>query len=129
MMPRGPKGEKRPADVIGNAVRVMQACGSASTDAPSRSARLAALAGAGVVGGEVVARAGKATRTSAITKLIRWLMAVPSGGDAAGGVRDGGARQGNETGAGPVPLAIATTTSARAVCSRQFALARPPLSS
>lgn len=23
-MPRGPKGEKRPADVIGNAVRVMQ---------------------------------------------------------------------------------------------------------
>src|SRR5215212_9623268 len=81
--------------------------------------------GAGVVGGEVVARAGKATRTSAITKLVRWLMAVPSGGDAAGGVRDGGARQGNETGAGPVPLAIATTTSARAVCSRQFAFTRP----
>jgi hypothetical protein len=24
-MPRGPKGEKRPADVIGNAVHVMQA--------------------------------------------------------------------------------------------------------
>jgi len=24
MMPRGPKGQKRPADVIGNAVRVMQ---------------------------------------------------------------------------------------------------------
>jgi hypothetical protein len=24
MMPRGPKGEKRPADVIGNAVRVMR---------------------------------------------------------------------------------------------------------
>ncbi len=23
-MPRGPKGEKRPADVIGNAVRIMQ---------------------------------------------------------------------------------------------------------
>ena len=23
-MPRGPKGEKRPADVVGNAVRVMQ---------------------------------------------------------------------------------------------------------
>jgi hypothetical protein len=38
-MPRGPKGEKRPADVIGNAVRVMQiATGEAQEDLPERSA-------------------------------------------------------------------------------------------
>ncbi len=31
-MPRGPKGEKRPADVIGNAVRVMQIAVGEHTD-------------------------------------------------------------------------------------------------
>ncbi|MEJ0077997.1 MAG: RNA-binding protein [Alphaproteobacteria bacterium] len=40
-MPRGPKGEKRPADVIGNAVRVMRvATGEADEDygkAPKRA--------------------------------------------------------------------------------------------
>ena len=40
-MPRGPKGEKRPADVIGNAVRVMQiATGEVEEDrgtAPGRA--------------------------------------------------------------------------------------------
>ena len=39
-MPRGPKGQKRPADVIGNAVRVMQiATGEAAEDAPAPSVR------------------------------------------------------------------------------------------
>ena len=34
-MPRGPKGEKRPADVIGNAVHVMRiATGEVEEDAP-----------------------------------------------------------------------------------------------
>ena len=34
-MPRGPKGQRRPADVIGNAVRVMQiATGQVAEDAP-----------------------------------------------------------------------------------------------
>ena len=34
-MPTGPKGQKRPADVIGNAVRVMQiATGEIDEDAP-----------------------------------------------------------------------------------------------
>ena len=34
-MPRGPKGEKRPADVIGNAVRIMQiAIGEVEDNAP-----------------------------------------------------------------------------------------------
>jgi hypothetical protein len=36
-MPRGPKGEKRPADVIGNAVHVMRiATGEAEEQAPSK---------------------------------------------------------------------------------------------
>jgi hypothetical protein len=34
-MPRGPQGQKRPADVIGNAVRVMRiATGEEEEDAP-----------------------------------------------------------------------------------------------
>ena len=34
-MPKGPRGEKRPADVIGNAVKVMRiATGEESEDAP-----------------------------------------------------------------------------------------------
>lgn len=34
-MPKGPKGQRRPADVIGNAVRVMQiATGQIAEDAP-----------------------------------------------------------------------------------------------
>ncbi len=35
-MPTGPKGQKRPADVIGNAVRVMQiATGEVEEDTPA----------------------------------------------------------------------------------------------
>ena len=38
-MPRGPKGEKRPADVIGNAVKVMRiATGEEEEVLPERSA-------------------------------------------------------------------------------------------
>lgn len=33
-MPRGPKGEKRPADVIGNAVRVMRIATGEVNDTP-----------------------------------------------------------------------------------------------
>ena len=39
-MPRGPKGEKRPADVIGNAVHVMRiATGEIAEDLEARSGR------------------------------------------------------------------------------------------
>jgi hypothetical protein len=34
-MPRGPKGEKRPADVIGNAVRVMRIATGEAEDKPT----------------------------------------------------------------------------------------------
>jgi len=40
-MPRGPKGEKRPADVIGNAVHVMRiATGEISETATEKSAKV-----------------------------------------------------------------------------------------
>lgn len=35
-MPTGPKGQKRPADVIGNAVRVMRIATGEEADAASR---------------------------------------------------------------------------------------------
>ena len=36
-MPRGPKGEKRPADVIGNAVHVMRIATGESEESPQKS--------------------------------------------------------------------------------------------
>lgn len=53
-MPRGPKGEKRPADVIGNAVHVMRiATGEIEEDKPERGRQ------GGLKGGE--ARANRLT--------------------------------------------------------------------
>ena len=53
-MPRGPKGEKRPADVIGNAVRVMQiATGEVFDLVPKQSGR----AKSGKAGGAARAKA------------------------------------------------------------------------
>ena len=49
-MPKGPKGQKRPADVIGNAVRVMQiATGEIAEDAPETGKEYARKGG--LVGG------------------------------------------------------------------------------
>ncbi|MDP6708425.1 MAG: RNA-binding protein [Alphaproteobacteria bacterium] len=58
-MPRGPKGQKRPADVIGNAVRVMQvATGEAEEEYDEDGKNKAAVA-LGKKGGK--ARASKLT--------------------------------------------------------------------
>jgi hypothetical protein len=45
-MPRGPRGEKRPADVIGNAVKVMRIATGEETEEvdPVKSALTAAIA-------------------------------------------------------------------------------------
>jgi hypothetical protein len=51
-MPRGPRGEKRPTDVIGNAVKVMQIATGEETEELSDSAKSAAS--------ELGARGGKA---------------------------------------------------------------------
>ena len=61
-MPRGPKGEKRPADVIGNAVHVMRiATGEVveQVEGPGSVARQARARKAGLQGGK--ARAEKLT--------------------------------------------------------------------
>jgi len=41
MMPRGPKGEKRPADVIGNAVHIMRIATGEIEDSPSKAPKYA----------------------------------------------------------------------------------------
>lgn len=59
-MPTGPKGEKRPADAIGNAVRVMQiATGEADEDYGSAPPKDEAAAAMG--------RKGAAARAAAMT--------------------------------------------------------------
>jgi len=58
-MPKGPKGQKRPADVVGNAVRVMQiATGEAKEEYDEDGKNKAAVA-LGRMGGK--ARAAKMT--------------------------------------------------------------------
>jgi len=44
-VPRGPKGEKRPADVIGNAVKVMRIATGEEIEEPPSSARVALSGG------------------------------------------------------------------------------------
>jgi len=56
-MPRGPKGEKRPADVIGNAVHVMRIATGEIKDNPGQEPKRAA----GTKGGK--ARSAKLTPT------------------------------------------------------------------
>jgi hypothetical protein len=56
-MPRSPNGEKRPADVIGNAVHVMRiATGEADEDTPAKHGREYARKG-GLKGGAARAKA------------------------------------------------------------------------
>jgi hypothetical protein len=49
-MPRGPKGEKRPADVIGNAVHVMRIATGQIEDITTEDGKNAAAGGAGAHG-------------------------------------------------------------------------------
>jgi len=75
-MPEGPKGQKRPADVIGNAVRVMEiATGQRDEEYEADTGKDKAAAELGRKGGK--ARAGKMTseERSKIAKkaaLVRW---------------------------------------------------------
>ncbi len=69
-MPRGPKGEKRPADVIGNAVRVMQIATGEIEETPS-SGRVRS----GRAGGKARSKALSAEERRAIAKKAaekRW---------------------------------------------------------
>jgi hypothetical protein len=75
-MPRGPKGEKRPADVIGNAVHVMRvATGEIEETLPkeNRVSELARLGG--LKGGKARAKKLSANERTKIAKkaaAVRW---------------------------------------------------------
>lgn len=74
-MPKGPKGQKRPADVIGNAVKVMRiATGEEADDAPDDGKDPAAKS-LGSRGGKARANSLSAKRKAEIAKKAaqaRW---------------------------------------------------------
>jgi hypothetical protein len=68
-MPKGPKGEKRPADVIGNAVRVMEiATGQREEECEPAELKNQAAAELGRKGGQARAEAMTAKRHKKIAK-------------------------------------------------------------
>ena len=77
-MPKGPKGQKRPADVIGNAVRVMRiATGEITEDAPrpEDEGKDPAAVALGRKGGEARAKTMGAKKRKEIAKraaTARW---------------------------------------------------------
>lgn len=73
-MPRGPRGEKRPADVIGNAVRVMQIATGEVEDNPLEAGKEYARKG-GLKGGRRRAAKLTAQQRSQIARVAaqaRW---------------------------------------------------------
>ncbi len=71
-MPKGPKGEKRPADVIGNAVRIMRIATGEEEDVVAPASAGATL---GKLGGQARARNMTPEQRSEIARLAasaRW---------------------------------------------------------
>ena len=75
-MPKGPKGEKRPADVIGNAVRIMRiATGEVEEAAPIDDGKDPAAKSLGAKGGRARADKMSPERRAEIAKAAaakRW---------------------------------------------------------
>jgi hypothetical protein len=74
-MPHGPKGEKRPADVIGNAVKVMRIATGEETEVLTDDGTNAAAVALGRMGGEARAKSlGKRKRAEIARKAAetRW---------------------------------------------------------
>ena len=74
-MPKGPRGEKRPADVIGNAVKVMRIATGEEEDDRDEQTPTSAAARLGSLGGEARARKLTASQRSEIAKkaaTTRW---------------------------------------------------------
>jgi hypothetical protein len=68
-MPRGPRGEKRPADVIGGAVKVMRiATGEETEDAPVDDGKDPAAKAMGKRGGAARAKSLSAERRQEIAR-------------------------------------------------------------
>jgi hypothetical protein len=65
-MPRGPKGEKRPADVIGNAVHVMRIATGEIDDLTTDDGKNAAAVALGRMGGKARAKGMTAKRRKEI---------------------------------------------------------------
>ena len=84
-MPRGPKGEKRPADVIGNAVHVMRiATGEVEEEGVSAPRTHGGARAGGLKGGKArAAKLSTAQRKSIAVKAAeaRWKKGVPEGVD------------------------------------------------
>ena len=68
-MPRGPKGERRPADVIGNAVKVMRIATGEDSDATPDDGKNKAAQELGKLGGAARAKSLSVDRRSEIAKL------------------------------------------------------------
>jgi hypothetical protein len=78
-MPRGPKGEKRPADVVGNAVHVMRTTGEIDESAPPDDGKDPAAVSLGRKGGTARAAGMTAKRRKEIAKKAaakRWAKKV-----------------------------------------------------
>lgn len=74
-MPKGPKGERRPADVIGNAVKVMRIAVGEDTDTASDDGKNKAAQELGRLGGAARAKSMSAKRRKEIGKIAaskRW---------------------------------------------------------
>jgi hypothetical protein len=75
IMPRGPKGEKRPRDVIGNAVHVMRIATGQIEDVITDDGKNAAAVALGRMGGKARAAGMSAKKRKAIAKraaAVRW---------------------------------------------------------
>jgi hypothetical protein len=74
-MPRGPKGEKRPADVVGNAVHIMRIAAGEIEDITTEDGKNAAAVALGCMGGKARAEGMTAKRRKEIAKKAaktRW---------------------------------------------------------
>ena len=74
-MPKGPRGEKRPADVIGNAVKVARIATGEETDAPADDSKDKAAQEMGRKGGKARASSMSPERRAEIAKaaaIKRW---------------------------------------------------------
>ena len=75
-MPRGPKGEKRPADVIGNAIHVMRIATGEIEETLTDDGKNAAAVALGRMGGKARAAGMTAKKRSEIAKKAaesRWV--------------------------------------------------------
>jgi hypothetical protein len=74
-MPRGPKGEKRPADVIGNAIHVMRIATGEIEETTTEDGKNAAAVALGRMGGKARAAGMTAKKRKEIAKKAakaRW---------------------------------------------------------